>query len=163
MHLNSESRHLKLVELHEVLSGLIKERKWGLVFPGWYLMYNVQSATWYNVVELTAAENKSFKYWTRVKSLKLLQGLGNKLLPSCKTEIQHVCKGSFHRNSLSSCLVVLLICNKFLFKVLKEHWWIWLMRSRKTTPMEIFNSWGKRKDDKICIHYPTRIKSGFLC
>ena len=77
MHLNSESRHLKLVELHEVLSGLIKERKWGLVFPGWYLMYNVQSATWYNVVELTAAENKSFKYWTRVKSLKLLQGLGD--------------------------------------------------------------------------------------
>ena len=134
-------------ELHEVLSGLIKARKWGLVFPGWYLVYNVQSATWYNVVELTAAENKSFKYWTRVKSLKLLQGLGNKLLPSCKTEIQHVCKGSFHRNSLSSCLVVLLICNKFLFKVLKEHWWIWLMRSRKTTPMEIFNSWGKRKDD----------------
>ena len=62
MHLNSESRHLKLVELHEVLSGLIKERKWGLVFPGGYLMYNVQSATWYNVVELTAAENKSFKY-----------------------------------------------------------------------------------------------------
>ena len=35
------------------------------------------------------------------------------------------------------------------------------MQSRKTTFLKIFNSWGKCKGDKICIHHPTRIKSGF--
>ena len=72
-------------------------------FPSRHVIHNVQIVVWYNVAELIAAEKNSFKQ----ESVEL-EVAPRTLLPSCETDI-HVCKGSFDRNSLFSCLVLLLI------------------------------------------------------